>query len=397
MDGWWPQAYVPSVKHELRARTIATVERACTEARDADTMLEAVADAVGRAVPHDGALWLGVDPATLLATAPGRVTGLEASSCTPFWNREFQVQDAILYRDLAREPVPVATLHSATGGHPVRSARYRELLAPHGYHDELRAVFRHGGRPAGLLGLYREPCHCLFDDDDVALVHAVAPTVAAALVRFSAMKARWDPTLSTPGLLLFGPDDHLISANTEAQRWLSELIGFGGLPAPADGARDWVEAVLAGEGFDLTTPAALCALVARTRAVAIGAEPGPARLRLRGHNDRWLVLHGSCLAGQAPDLATVAIVIEPAKSAEIAPILIDAYALTPRELDVVLGIARGLSTAELAAALFISVHTVRDYVKSVFEKVSVTSRGELVAKLFAEHYSDAFHAGLTHE
>jgi hypothetical protein len=29
---------------------------------------------------------------------------------------------------------------------------------------------------------------------------------------------------------------------------------------------------------------------------------------------------------------------------------------------------------------------VRDHIKAVFGKVGVTSRGELVAKLFAEHY-----------
>jgi DNA-binding CsgD family transcriptional regulator len=37
--------------------------------------------------------------------------------------------------------------------------------------------------------------------------------------------------------------------------------------------------------------------------------------------------------------------------------------------------------------LFLSAHTVRDYIKSIFEKVGVNSRGELVAQLFAEHYA----------
>jgi DNA-binding CsgD family transcriptional regulator len=92
----------------------------------------------------------------------------------------------------------------------------------------------------------------------------------------------------------------------------------------------------------------------------------------------------------------VAVVIEPAKSAEVAPIIIEAYGLTTRERDVVRTIARGLSTAEMAAELFLSTHTVRDYVKSVFDKVGVSSRGELVAKLFAEHYSDALHTAVGH-
>ena len=57
-------------------------------------------------------------------------------------------------------------------------------------------------------------------------------------------------------------------------------------------------------------------------------------------------------------------------------------------------IARGSSTPEIAAELFLSAHTVRDYIKAVFDKVGVSSRGELVAKLFAEHYADPFHETL---
>jgi hypothetical protein len=40
---------------------------------------------------------------------------------------------------------------------------------------------------------------------------------------------------------------------------------------------------------------------------------------------------------------------------------------------------------EIATALRLSPHTVRDHVKAIFHKVEVSSRGELVAKLFAEH------------
>ena len=89
-------------------------------------------------------------------------------------------------------------------------------------------------------------------------------------------------------------------------------------------------------------------------------------------------------------------VVEPAKSADIAPIVIEAYGLAPRERDVVRAIARGSSTPDIAAELCLSPHTVRDYIKSVFEKVGVSSRGELIAKLFAEHYSDAMHATALH-
>jgi len=108
------------------------------------------------------------------------------------------------------------------------------------------------------------------------------------------------------------------------------------------------------------------------------------------------VLHASALAGPGTEDSAVAVVIEGAKSAEVAPIIIDAYSLTPREREVLAALARGASTAEIAAELFLSAHTVRDHIKTVFEKLGVSSRSELVTRLFAEHYSDGLHAGMVH-
>ena len=117
-------------------------------------------------------------------------------------------------------------------------------------------------------------------------------------------------------------------------------------------------------------------------------------MRLRSRNGQWLVAHASCMGDRSDGAVTV--VIEAAKSSDIAPIIVEAYALSPREREVVRAIARGLSSAEIAAELFLSPHTVRDYVKSVFEKVGVSSRGELVARLFADHYSEPLHAAVVH-
>ena len=109
------------------------------------------------------------------------------------------------------------------------------------------------------------------------------------------------------------------------------------------------------------------------------------------------MLHASALTSHGDGSSgSVAVVIEPAKSSEIAPIVIEAYSLTPRERDVVGALASGDTTSEIAARLFLSPHTVRDHIKTVFEKVGVSSRAELVAKLFAEHYADRAHADLVH-
>jgi DNA-binding NarL/FixJ family response regulator len=99
---------------------------------------------------------------------------------------------------------------------------------------------------------------------------------------------------------------------------------------------------------------------------------------------------------RGPTDAAVTVVVECAKSTDVAPIIIEAYGLSPRERDVVRAIARGLSTPDIATELFLSSHTVRYYIKTVFEKVGVSTRGELVAKLFADHYSEPLHATAAH-
>ena len=86
--------------------------------------------------------------------------------------------------------------------------------------------------------------------------------------------------------------------------------------------------------------------------------------------------------------------IEPAKASEVAPLIVDAYELTPREVDVTRALARGLTTNEIAGELHLSRYTVQDHLKSVYEKAGVSSRGELVAKMFADHYRDGLHEAL---
>jgi DNA-binding CsgD family transcriptional regulator len=50
---------------------------------------------------------------------------------------------------------------------------------------------------------------------------------------------------------------------------------------------------------------------------------------------------------------------------------------------VCLEVLSGNATADIARHLFISPHTVHDHLKSLFGKVGVGSRGELVARLVA--------------
>jgi len=108
------------------------------------------------------------------------------------------------------------------------------------------------------------------------------------------------------------------------------------------------------------------------------------RVRFRTRAGRWLVAHASRLAGAEPG-GQIAVILEVARPAEVAPLLLAAYGLTPRETELAALVLAGRSTDAIAAALVISPHTVQQHLKAMFEKLGVRSRRELVARVAADH------------
>lgn len=95
-----------------------------------------------------------------------------------------------------------------------------------------------------------------------------------------------------------------------------------------------------------------------------------------------------CLHRSKPDPAgdRVAIVVEPATGPRAATVRLEAHGATTREREVTTLIARGLTNPEIAETLVLSPHTVQDHIKSLFAKLDVSSRQELVAKVFLDEY-----------
>ena len=96
-------------------------------------------------------------------------------------------------------------------------------------------------------------------------------------------------------------------------------------------------------------------------------------------------VRGSVL-GDGPD-SSVAVLIEEAQPPELAPLIADAYGLTDRERRVTELVAKGFSTNDIGQRLHLSAYTVQDHLKSIFDKTGAGSRGELVARLFFDHYA----------
>lgn len=61
------------------------------------------------------------------------------------------------------------------------------------------------------------------------------------------------------------------------------------------------------------------------------------------------------------------------------------FGLTPRELEVLRGVAAGQSNRQIAVELFISVKTASVHVSNILSKLGVTSRGEAAAFAHRQH------------
>ncbi|MFI8963833.1 LuxR C-terminal-related transcriptional regulator [Streptomyces sp. NPDC053493] len=372
-----------------RAELLARAERS----GDALGMFGEASRHVRRLVPYDAAVWRVTDPETGMMAAPVRAENLDEHGCAVYWETELFTENVNLFRDLARAEVPVAGLRETTGDLPARSSLYHSFMKPRGLHDELRAVLRVGGRPYGHISLFRDRGRPAFGPAETRLVASLVTPLARKLRSFAgtqgSMGARdagdgvdavdgagtapqpLPDSPYGPGLLLFDASGALLSANDDARAHLADLPEGPAVPA-ASGLR---------------VPAWVQATALKARAVAEDRDRGHARVRVRTRSGRWLVCHASCLREADGGLGPSAVVIEPAKTSEIVPLIVAAFELTERETEVTRLVARGLPTGKIAEELHLSPHTVRDYVKGVFEKVGVSSRGELVGRLFTEYYA----------
>jgi DNA-binding CsgD family transcriptional regulator len=155
------------------------------------------------------------------------------------------------------------------------------------------------------------------------------------------------------------------TATPEAERLLQELIEEG----PPDPARvpHTVQAV---------------ALQARRATQAVDDESLVARSRAQTRSGEWVSLHAAALGGS---MGRVTVFIEPSAPLEVASLILQAHGLTRREGELVRLVLHGLDTGQIAELLGISGYTVQDHLKSIFDKVGVSSRKELVARIFFAH------------
>lgn len=69
--------------------------------------------------------------------------------------------------------------------------------------------------------------------------------------------------------------------------------------------------------------------------------------------------------------------------------VIEKYGLTEREKQLVNLILKGYSNFQISEKLFISTYTVKEHIKSIFRKMNLKSRGELIIKVYSDRGQDS--------
>ena len=371
-----PASATPARTAGDRARSALT--RLAGAGLDNDSFRYEAVAVLRQAVGFDWWCWPLLDPGTRLPTRYAGVESPADEDCRRFCRL---VIDPGAWGDLgawaggrnrgtgpARAPraPAVAAISTATGGDLSRDLLWREMLGPAGASDVLNVMLPAGGMYWGQLHLGRDRPGRWFSEDDERLLTGLAPLIAARLrdgLRAPRPQEEAGPDSDEPGTIFLGADLALVGATDEAWRW----IGRMGMPRLNDAE---------------PLPGFVYAVAARVAASA-NQPPKPARVRLQDAFGRWAVVRAAQLThGTSPGAqGGYAVTLEQARSEDLAPLLMRAWALSPRERDVARLVIDGLSNEEIAAALFISANTVRDHLKAIFGKTGVTRRRALTAAL----------------
>lgn len=334
-------------------------------AQDTTDLFRRTVQTLRRAMPVDRWCALTLDPATLLPTGGVHDEGVPLEHMPRLLELEHLTPEGDGIGELAQRSEPVGLLSRRD---PASSARYREIVTPSGFADELRVALRSDGRTWGGLILFRESGH--FEAADADLLRDVSVFVGAAIRRSLVAHAGTDVTEAVgPGVIIL--DGARLDAMTPAASRLIEELGEVGHVGP-DGL-----------------PPTVLALAERARLAARG-QMTTTLARARTRSGRWLLLHAAALDDEA---RRVAVTLEPADPIKLAPLVMEAYGLSGREQEVVALLLRGRSTREISETLFLSAHTVQDHLKSIFTKVGVRSRRELVSVFLFRHYLPEVEAG----
>ena len=246
---------------------------------------------------------------------------------------------------------------AALGGRREDSLVWREALRDHGVADVASVVFRDPYGTWGFLELWSARA---YDADDLGLLADLAPLLTVVQRRHQALlfDEVTPASAAPPGAAVLLLDDELsVVGQTSASGALLEVL----LPRA--------------DGF-APVPACAYNVAAQLLAREAGIDDHEAMARVHLADSVWLTLRASRVSPGH----VIAVAIERSTPAERLDVFSRSHGLSAREGELLSHLAQGLDTREVAAAMFLSPHTVQDHLKAIFAKTGARSRRLLLAR-----------------
>jgi DNA-binding CsgD family transcriptional regulator len=235
------------------------------------------------------------------------------------------------------------------------SAVYQRAYRLHDIRHVVDAPVLYGGRIAGTLHFATSDPHRWFTADEIELADAVAAVLGRTLDRMrsaAVLERERDEALTALSLtgapvVMSEPGSPRLRLNEAAAALLQDVV------AAEQGLHALLARPIGGGGF--------------SRRVEVELASGE-RAQVHAH------------AAVSPERGIVAVLELERDERGIEPGLLGP--LTPREREVALLVVDGLADREIAERLFLSHHTVSQYVKRIYRKLDVDSRVALTRILF---------------
>ncbi|MCB1826426.1 MAG: hypothetical protein KDJ54_18350 [Candidatus Competibacteraceae bacterium] len=261
-----------------------------------------------------------------------------------------------------------------------RSDFYHLVFRPYNQHFRIQAILRNNGAMVGGISLARSQHQQPFDAEDIQQLRRLLPYVEHGL------RARNEPVVDyvdsgQTGLVILTRNGSVVHLSDSA-RHLLFLATYGAVPVGQEHV-----------SLAVTVPPVLRQLCANLDGIFQGWDAPPPSFSHTNGSGRfvfrayWLqpptVHAGLDTAGYSPtDDGLIGVLIEHQEPLRLQLYRnLQGWRLSPREQEVGLALAEGLSQAAIATRLNVSVQTVVTYVRRLYAKLEVHNRAELLDKL----------------
>ncbi|MEW4150285.1 helix-turn-helix transcriptional regulator [Bacillus thuringiensis] len=325
---------------------------------------------IRKVIDFDAACFTTIDPISFLSTGAFTDESVEKIHPQLFMN-EFLEDDFNKFKCLTEHSPHVASLSMATNGEKKKSSRYRNILKPANFGDELRGVCMSKGKCYGHLSLFRGSTSPAFHIDDCKYLATIVPIAGEALKKAVPIPFSEEKVIGT-GTIIVSEEFNVLYWNQDGSEWLSNLrkyeqLNIKEIPRPIR---------------------AVCSRV-KANEYNVGCMNREEKVCLPLAYGHFLIIRASKLEHTSSFQDGYIVLFERARPEEIFPLIMETYSFTMREKQVIRKILTGMSTKELAQEFCISIYTVQDHLKSIFEKTGVSSRNELVWEVFSKFCFDA--------